>query len=354
MFKNIDHQVLYTDASFKKHGDRNGHILGQVPFHSSRRYYLNFILGLIPEWRGRYSHKWLHANLEYQYSSVYAFVYSVNCIKFADWVAYTLGIPIFIHVADHSKDFESREINKILRQCTKLICITKKMQKHYEIMLGRKNIEVLHNGAEECCFNIPDPRLEPFSDKNPFKFCFLGGLFSHLHGDCIEDFFEAIKEVRKKYQWVKFNLFGQKQPSNFLKDFLCQDGVLHHGVVLPLDNKFKIMEDAHCFVIPSSFNPYNHEDYKFSFPTKLPELIACGRPILSYGPADTSANRLLEQYKIGIRIHHRSVDNLIESILFIVENYSHKLNLAKSTRKIAITDLSAHQVRSRLSQIIAI
>ena len=71
---------------------------------------------------------------------------------------------------------------------------------------------------------------------------------------------------------------------------------------MPLDKKFELMEQAHCFLIPSSFNPNKHEHYKYSFPTKLPELIACGRPILSYGPADTSANRLLDQHNIGIRI----------------------------------------------------
>ncbi len=352
LFKNIDHRVLYTDVSFKIHGDNNGYILGQVPFHSSRRYFLKFLFGLIPEWRGRYSHKWLKTNLGKEYSAVYAFVYSEECIKFSNWISGVLGIPLLIHLADHSKDFQSIEITKTLQECSKVICITGEMQKNYEIMLGRKDIEVLHNGAEDRCFNIQEPKNTPFSKDNPFKFCFLGGLFSHLHGDCIEDFFVAIEEVRKKYQWVEFNLFGQKQPASFLNEFLSLDGVKHHGIIMPLDKKFEIMEQAHCFLIPSSFNPNKHEDYKYSFPTKLPELIACGRPILSYGPADTSANRLLNQNNIGVRIHNRSVDDLVRNMLELIEKYSQNLYFAKNSRKLAETDLLADQVRSRLSKII--
>ena len=352
LFKNIDHRVLYTDVSFKIHGDNNGYILGQVPFHSSRRYFLKFLFGLIPEWRGRYSHKWLKTNLGKEYSAVYAFVYSVECIKFSNWISGVLGIPLLIHLADHSKDFQSIELTKTLQECSKVICITGEMQKSYETMLGRNDIEVLHNGAEDRCFNIQEPKNSPFSKDNPFRFCFLGGLFSHLHGDCIEDFFVAIEEVRKKYQWVEFNLFGQKQPASFLNEFLSLDGVKHHGIIMPLDKKFEIMEQAHCFLIPSSFNPNKHEDYKYSFPTKLPELIACGRPILSYGPADTSANRLLNQYNIGIRIHNRSVDDLVRNMLELIEKYSQNLDFAKNSRKLAESDLSADQVRSRLSQII--
>ena len=354
MFKNINHRVLYTDVSFKIHGDNNGYILGQVPFHSSRRYFLKFLFGLIPEWRGRYSHKWLKTNLGKEYSAVYAFVYSVECIKFSNWISGVLGIPLLIHLADHSKDFQSIELTKTLQECSKVICITGEMQKNYETMLGRNDIVVLHNGAEDRCFNIQEPKNSPFSKDNPFRFCFLGGLFSHLHGDCIEDFFVAIEEVRKKYQWVEFNLFGQKQPASFLNEFLSLDGVKHHGIIMPLDKKFEIMEQSHCFLIPSSFNPNKHEDYKYSFPTKLPELIACGRPILSYGPADTSANRLLNQHNIGIRIHNRSVDDLVRNMLELIENYSQNLDFAKNSRKLAESYLSADQVRSRLSQIIGI
>lgn len=41
-------------------------------------------------------------------------------------------------------------------------------------------------------------------------------------------------------------------------------------------------------------------------------------------------------------------------MLELIESYSQKLGLAQSSRKFAENELSAHQVRTKLSQLIAI
>ena len=93
------------------------------------------------------------------------------------------------------------------------------------------------------------------------------------------------------------------------------DGIKHHGIIMPLDKKFEIMELAHCFVIPSSFNPNKHEDYKYSFPTKLPELIACGSSHFILWPCRYLSESTAKSAQIGIRIHNRSVDDLISTMM---------------------------------------
>ena len=82
-------------------------------------------------------------------------------------------IPLFVHLADHSAEFEQNEVSFILKNCFELICITEDMKYKYESMLGIKEIGVLHNGAEERCYSIPSPPPPPFSKKNPFVLCFL-------------------------------------------------------------------------------------------------------------------------------------------------------------------------------------
>ena len=82
------------------------------------------------------------------------------------------------------------------------------MKLKYESMLGRKDIEVLHNGAEKTCYEIS--KQPPTLDSNSsFNLCFLGGLFSHLHGECIEDFFHVVSKIRAKIPKLEFHLFGQ-------------------------------------------------------------------------------------------------------------------------------------------------
>jgi len=353
MFREINHSVIYTDASFKQFGDKLGYLLAQVPYHPSGRFLFSFLAGKIPEWRGSYSSSWLHKNVSEQFSSVYAFVYSTECMKYAHWISKKYKIPLVVHLADHSKEFECPSSSGILCGASKFVCITEEMKSLYERTLGRKDIEVLHNGAEHVCSELASPRPPPFGLQNPFVICFIGGLFSHLHGDCIEDLVEAVSEVRVKYPWVEFHLYGQRQPANFLEDLIHKDGFSHHGIIMPLEKKFEIMEKAHCFVIPSSFKGEKHRHYRYSFPTKLPELIASGRPILSYGPQETATNRILETNNLGLRIHDRSLPKLVDSLETLVRQYQESIKKFASVSPTILEEFSADCVRRKLKNILS-
>ena len=354
MFKEIEHAVVYTDAAFKEFGDTLGYLLAQVPYHPSGRFLLSFLTGKIPEWRGRYSSYWFKKHLSEKFSSVYAFVYSNDCMKYAHWIAKKCKLPLVVHLADHSPEFERPSSAGILRGASKLVCITEEMKSKYERTLGRKDIEVLHNGAEQACSEISSPSPEPFSEQNPFVLCFIGGLFYHLHGDCIEDIFEAVSQIRQKFPWVEFHLYGQRQPADFLEDLIRRDGFTHHGIVMPLEKKFEIMEKAHCFIIPSSFKEEKHQHYRYSFPTKLPELIASGRPILSYGPKETATNRILETNNLGIRIHDRSVPKLVESLETLVSQYQESIDKFAQVSPTIQEKFSADSVRRKLRNILSL
>ena len=353
MFREIDHRLVYTDADFKEFGDTLGYLLAQVPYHPSGRFLLSFLVGKIPEWRGRYSSAWLKEHLSGKFSCVYAFVYSTECMKYAHWIANKHKIPFVVHLADHSAEFELSTSTEILRGASKLVCITEEMKFMYERTLGRKDIEVLHNGAEQACFQIPPPNTELFSEQNPFVLCFIGGLFSNLHGDCIEDLFEAVFQIRKKIPWIEFHLYGQRQPCDFLEDLIHLNGITHHGIVMPLEKKFEIMKKAHCFVIPSSFKEEKHRHYRYSFPTKLPELIASSRPILSYGPKETATNKILGMNNLGIRIHDRSVTKLVESLETLVGQYHESIKKFSSISPTILEKFSSDYVRRKLRNILS-
>ena len=75
--------MIYTDFEFKSIGDELGYKFAHVPNHNSKKFALPFLLGKIPEWRSHYSYKWLHKNIDRDFSIVYAFVYSTECLKYA-------------------------------------------------------------------------------------------------------------------------------------------------------------------------------------------------------------------------------------------------------------------------------
>lgn len=274
-------------------------------------------------------------------------------MKYAQWIAIKKQIPLVVHLADYSPEFDHQPIANILRQSSKLVCITEEMKSKYEKTLGRKDIEVLHNGAEQGCSEIASPHSLQFSEQNPFILCFIGSLFSRLHGQCIEDLFEAVSKIRKKIPWFEFHLYGQRQPTDFLEDLIQTDGITHHGIVMPLNKKFEIMERANCFVIPSSFNNQKNSHYRYSFPTKLPELIASGRPILLYGPKETSTNRILEANKIGLRLNDRSVPKLVDTLENLVTKYEDCISLYTTASPTLMENFSADSIRRKLKNILS-
>ena len=96
-----------------------------------------------------------------------------------------------------------------------------------------------------------------------------------------------------------------------------------------------------------------HRHYRYSFPTKLPELIASGRPILSYGPKETSTNRILETNNLGLRIHDRSIPMLMESLENLVSHYEESIKQFAPTRRKIQKKFSADHVRRKLSSILS-
>ena len=70
------------------------------------------------------------------------------------WLAMKYKISLVVHLADHSPEFERLSSVNILRGASKLICISEEMKLKYERTLGRKDIQFLHNGAEQACSEI--------------------------------------------------------------------------------------------------------------------------------------------------------------------------------------------------------
>ena len=65
--------VVFTDATFKKKVERKGFVHAHCPYHKSKKYLFLFLLGIIPEWRGKYSKLWLFLFLRGKFDVVYSF-----------------------------------------------------------------------------------------------------------------------------------------------------------------------------------------------------------------------------------------------------------------------------------------
>ena len=150
--------------------------------------------------------------------------------------------------------------------------------------------KLLAEKTSKSCTMVPSRLARNFFTKpwailwaKPIRIMLYRRSFNHLHGDCIETFRSCISNREEdSVDWISF--IWPKTTCQFLRRLNPE------GRHYPSWNRYASWEEvwdyAKCslFCHPLFFKEEKHRHYRFSFPTKLPELISSGRPILSYGP----------------------------------------------------------------------
>ena len=352
MFKDLSPKVVFTDASFQEFGDRKGYLLSQVPYHRSKRFLFNYLLGRIPEWRGNFSKFWLRKNLKEKFDIVYSFVYSAICLEYGWWISKMLQCKHITHIADHSNDFtENKKWKRIISDSDGCATIGNNMRDEYEKVFSNRSFEIIHNGIDYENLPFSPHHYGVFSEKMPFKVLFLGSLFKHLHKDGIQDICTAIKELYLDGHPIHFHLYGQLVPENVIDDFLGFENIEHKGIINPA-NRFELMREYHCIVVPSTFEPDLAKAYSYSIPTKLTEVLSSGRPVLVYGPEIMESYRFCKKNASGKTITTRSVKKLKEYFLDLIKGYSEKVKESSEGALRVIEDHSGHIVRNKLLEFL--
>lgn len=315
------------------------------------------MLGKIPEWRGNYSSKWLDKNLTENFDIIVSFIYSPCALLFGSWISQKKKCKHIIHIADHCDFFLQPKYLNAIRAADSLLVISNRMKALYEKHTQRKDIQVLHNFPDDRCFpvldSIDDSRV--FSQFDPLKVVFIGGLYEYLHKSSIEDIISSVAALHDQGIPIEMDIYGTRYPESFLDSEIEKKGITHHGLVMPLETKYKIMENADAFVIPSSFDPSLNTDYQYSFPSKLTELLSTAKPVLYYGPCDTSIHEFLNEIGSSIKVTNRSVNLLHETLINLIDNYSaRKLDAVKISRMIRKEynmEATLHKFGTHLTQV---
>tara|TARA_B100001057_G_scaffold389570_1_gene397361 strand:+ start:141 stop:1286 length:1146 start_codon:yes stop_codon:yes gene_type:complete len=352
LFKDLDPDVLFTDAEFKDHGNQNGYQLAQIPFHRSKKYLLSLLIGKTPEWRGIFSRLWVSKHIKKKYDFIYSFVYSSSCLKYGNWLAKRFNSEHIVHIADHSPEFfDDKECIRIIKSAKKRITIGNNMRDSYQDFYKLDDFKVLHNGVDSNKIPVDFDSRGEFGAKNPFKLLFLGSLFENLHTECIEDVCEAVKQLSSNGHHIKFDIYGQIVPDNMLNHYIDNQSVRYNGCI-PSSERFSLMEKYDCLIVPSSFNREKSHSYSYSIPTKLPEVLSSGLPVLIYGPKIMEAHRFCTRLDAGDKISERSIDALREYFIRTMENYN---EIRRNSGKLAIKikeDFSGNSVRTKLVHIL--
>jgi glycosyltransferase involved in cell wall biosynthesis len=322
-----------------------------VPNFPSRRQAIPMWLGITPEWRGKYSKIWLRRNLRgFIPDIVFSSVHSMATICFADWISQQIDRPHVLHVMDEPFTHSTTAEVKILLQKTRgFLTISETMRKTYRERYGHES-QVFHNGAEKDFFN-PPTRQETKNDR-PILIRFIGNLLHLQHFQSIEDIAGAVRQFNKiGTRRAVLEIFGGESPEGCSHEILYKDEVIYHGRI-GLEDRLKTLADADLLVIPFTFSPSYFEEYRLSMPTKLPETLATGIPVLLYGPRGMAATDFCVKHDLATVLTERSIPDLLRLLRDFAENPAPFRQRASCAKEFARRELSAKVTSDRFQSLL--
>jgi glycosyltransferase involved in cell wall biosynthesis len=278
-----------------------------VPASPSRRHALPMLLGIRPEWRGCYSHAWLHTKLKgFKPDLVYSFICSESSMYFGGWIANRLSIPHVIHVGDDGLTMASCT-TKYIQESSHCIAISDEMALEYQNRYG-KYFNVIRNGASPEYFPIAIDTQN--AHKKDLTICYLGRIYSWLHYDSLRLLGSAVELCQLQGVRWKVKLYGTVDEKDLCSSGILTANVSYEGQVGEAEG-VALLRAADLLVVPLTYNDAELENYKLSFPTKLSQFLATGKPVLLLSSPTAASAKFCMRHNVGKLIGTPSLDEII-------------------------------------------
>ncbi|MDP4283513.1 MAG: group 1 glycosyl transferase [Bacteroidota bacterium] len=282
--------------------------------------------------------RWLN---EFKPDILYVQVSERDAILFAQALQSFLKIPMIIHIMDDwpttisskgiFKNYWRKKIDKefreLLNRASLLMSISDAMASEYKDRYGKKFI-TFHNPI-----NIEfwkQQQRNHYDLNNPPSILYAGRIGIGIETS-LELIARSIHNVNKELRIsIKFIL----QTQDKLTWFNQYNFVEHRPFVsyIELPKKFS---EADLLILPYDFSKKSIDFIRYSMPTKAPEYMISGTPILIFAPEMTAIVKYAQKLKWAKVVTQKNTKELEEAIKFLLQNKIERTTLANNAKQIA-------------------
>jgi glycosyltransferase involved in cell wall biosynthesis len=211
------------------------------------------------------------------------------------------GVPLVLIVHDDPEEFNGsyawasslirQQVRRIYRHATSRLCVSPELERTLRERYGAAG-NVMYPNRSEAIF--PRPPQASLSLKEPDRLTlgFAGGL-SYGYGPRL---LELVPLLRKA--GAKVRIYGGNLPVAECSDVLLNQGRLG----TPEEAWARIKHECDAVLLPYCFPNHGHQNlYRTHFPSKLPEYLALGMPVIIAGPS----------YAAGVRWGMRNPESCV-------------------------------------------
>ena len=231
----------------------------------------------------------------------------------------------------------------ILKWAENVLVASSATKNYYKEKYGIELIELKHSVELNRYNELPNEQ-----PKNDLITIMFTGIITQCHYDSILDMVSVIEEFRDIN--IKFLLVTT---TNF--DQLKQLGIKGKRVFYRVANREempKVQQSADILFLPLAFEYYSELNVRTASPSKLPEYLAAGRPILVYAPAHSFYVKYAREHDFALIVDQKNPDLLSKGILELYNNESLRKRLVANSRKVALDFHDSEKVSNQLQDIL--
>ena len=164
----------------------------------------------------------------------------------------------------------------------------------------------------------------------------------------LEPFALAIEKVNAEMKLsIKFVLQTPEQPT-WIKNY----SFVKHQKFGNYSDLPKIFSTADFLLLPYDFSPNAIDFIKYSMPTKAPEYMMSGTPIILFAPEETAIVKYCELNECAKIITENNVDVIADKLKDLIHNKSEREFIAKNAKKIASEEHDSIKVTRAFETVI--
>ena len=300
--------------------------------------------------------KWID---EYKPDVIYAQAPTRELVLFCSLMQAYIKKPMVYHVMDdwpstisqkgpfknywHKKI--DRELKELISKSITLLSISHAMAEEYKKRYGRDFI-TFHNPIE-IDFWKKNQRTNYALGQSPAV------LYAGRIGPGIEITLEtlakAIDKLNKQFnRSVQFFLQTKDKPS-WVENYTC----VQHKPLVAYSELPRVFAEADFLYLPYDFTIDSIRYIKYSMPTKAPEYMMCGTPIIVFGPGETALVKDAQQNNWAKVVTENNIEMLADAINNLVTDENLRKQITANAIRIAETNYNSVKIRNEFREVIS-
>lgn len=245
------------------------------------------------------------------------------------------NVPIAIYMLDCFSAVHTYKLRKYLSGFIERVTIhgarnvfvmSEALQEYYEAKYGITSTLLPH--PLDVAEDLDRSRNSKLPNRELQKTIVFTGMIYEAQIDSIVNLVNAIKDIGN----IEFHIYSQRSSNKLVEIGITGNNVIHHGFVSQQELS-KIHKDADLLFLPMAFvSPYA-ELIQTASPSKLPEYLASGRPILVHAPADAYISWYAKKYGWGEVVDQPDTDLLKEAVRSLLNDENRCEVLVENAKK---------------------